>query len=185
MPDVDAAALALNSRGEQCRLLAYDDLAPAHTLKSGDRIRGRLTIGWGHTGPDVRIGLTWTQSQADAAHRADLSYVEAAVARLVKVDLTRNQFGALADFAFNAGIGALAGSRLLRLVNQDRPDLVPHELMRWVRARGVVLPGLVARRAGEAALWTIPDAPDMASPPLPDPPTLQARLCGLLKRATG
>ncbi len=185
MPDVNAAALALNSRGERCRLLAYDDLAPARALKPGDRIRGRLTIGWGHTGPDVHIGLTWTQAQADAAHRADLAVVETAVARLVKVTLTGNQFGALTDFAFNAGVGALGRSRLLRRINQNRLDLVPAELMRWVRARGVVLPGLVTRRAGEAALWTIPDMPDPAAPPRPDPPTLQARLYGLLTRAAG
>lgn len=59
---------------------------------------------------------------------------------------------ALADFTFNLGESNLRASTLRKRVNEGRWDLVPGELKRWVRANGRILPGLVARRAAEAAL---------------------------------
>jgi len=47
---------------EQCRLTAYMPTP-----------RDRPTIGWGTTGPDVRMGMTWTQAQADARFARDLA----------------------------------------------------------------------------------------------------------------
>ena len=41
------------------------------------------------------------------------------VARLVKVPLNDNQFGALVSFAYNIGTGALGRSTLLRMVNAN------------------------------------------------------------------
>ena len=175
MPDtLNAAGLALNRAGEQCRLLAYDDRDPAHALQPGDHPKGRLTIGWGHTGADVRIGLIWTQEEADTAQAADLAAVEASIRATVNVKLTDNQFGALVDFAYNAGTGAFAKSRLLRLVNAGKLDDVPAELAKWIYSKGVKMPGLVKRRAREALLWTTPDTIPVLPPGtepsvMPDP----------------
>lgn len=52
--------LALTREFEGCRLEAYQDQG------------GVWTIGYGHTGPDVHEGLTWTQEQADEAQKKDL-----------------------------------------------------------------------------------------------------------------
>ena len=60
--------------------------------------------------------------------------------------------GAVLDFAFNCGTGALAGSTLRRRINADDVAGARVELMKWVRGGGRVLPGLVKRRAAEAAL---------------------------------
>lgn len=60
--------------------------------------------------------------------------------------------GAVLDFAFNCGTGALAGSTLRRRINADDVPGARAELMKWVRGGGRVLPGLVKRRAAEAAL---------------------------------
>ena len=60
--------------------------------------------------------------------------------------------GAVLDFAFNCGVGALSASTLRRRINADEVDRAKAELMRWVRGGGRVLPGLVKRRAAEAAL---------------------------------
>lgn len=60
--------------------------------------------------------------------------------------------GAVLDFAFNCGTGALAGSTLRRRINADDVPGARAELMKWVRGGGKVLPGLVRRRAAEAAL---------------------------------
>ncbi len=60
--------------------------------------------------------------------------------------------GAILDFAFNCGTGALQSSTLRKRINADDIDGSKTELMRWVRGGGKVLPGLVKRRAAEIAL---------------------------------
>lgn len=60
--------------------------------------------------------------------------------------------GAILDFAFNCGTGALQSSTLRKRINADDVDGARAELMKWVRGGGRVLPGLVKRRAAECAL---------------------------------
>jgi lysozyme len=60
--------------------------------------------------------------------------------------------GAVLDFAFNCGTGALSSSTLRKRINADDVEGAKVELMKWVRGGGRVLPGLVRRRAAEAAL---------------------------------
>lgn len=61
-------------------------------------------------------------------------------------------FCAVVDFAYNLGVGRLQTSTLRRRINAlDWPG-AREELARWVRGGGRVLPGLVRRRAAEAAL---------------------------------
>jgi lysozyme len=123
------------------------------------------------------------------AQQADLAFAGEVVARHVTVPLTDNQYGALVDFAFNVGIGNFLKSGVLRAVNEGRRDLVPGQLMLWVKAGGKRMPGLVTRRALEANLWTTPDT---AAPPvvaetapapaaMPDVPSLFARLAAWLR----
>jgi lysozyme len=59
----------------------------------------------------------------------------------------------LVSFAFNVGIGAFNGSTLLKLLNQGEVHQVPIQLMRWTKAGGKELTGLVVRRKAEADLW--------------------------------
>lgn len=60
--------------------------------------------------------------------------------------------GAVLDFTFNCGTGALQASTLRKRINADDPEGARAELMKWVRGGGKVLLGLVKRRAAEAAL---------------------------------
>lgn len=60
--------------------------------------------------------------------------------------------GAVLDFAFNCGTGALQNSTLRRRINADDVAGAKAELMKWTRGGGRVLPGLVRRRAAEVAL---------------------------------
>ncbi len=71
------------------------------------------------------------------------------------VRLNDNQFGALADWAFNVGCGAMRTSTLVRRLNNgEDPDTVAaQELPRWNMADGQVSNGLVRRRAAEVALF--------------------------------
>lgn len=110
------------------------------------------TIGVGHTGLDVKPGLTITRAQADQLLFNDLRRFESAVNRLCPVT-TQNQFDALVSFAFNLGEGALEGSTLRKKHNAGDYAGARAEFGRWNKAGGRVLPGLVKRRAAEAELY--------------------------------
>ena len=125
---------------EGCRLDAY--LCPA----------GVWTIGYGHTA-NVKEGDNIDQEAAEAFLIEDLENFEQAVTRMVEVPLTQQQFDALVSWTFNLGAGNLAESTLLRKLNNYQYVDVPEQMMRWVRAGGQVLDGLVRRRAAEAALF--------------------------------
>lgn len=62
------------------------------------------------------------------------------------------RLAAITDFTFNLGPAALAASTLRRRVNAGDWAGARRELAKWVHGAGRVLPGLVRRRAAEAAL---------------------------------
>jgi hypothetical protein len=83
----------------------------------------------------------------------DVDHFARGVERLVKVPLTDGQFSALASFAYNVGLENFRKSSVLRAVNAQDFAAVPRRLSLWVKSRGRVLPGLVNRRAAEAAMF--------------------------------
>ena len=136
---------ALLKKFEGCKLKAYR--CPA----------GVCTIGYGHTSaagaPAVTDGMVITQQQCDDILRRDLVKYETAVHEMVEQPLTQHQFDVLVDFAYNAGVGNLKSSTLLKKVNAGQFDAVPAELMKWTKGGGKVLAGLVRRRQAESAWW--------------------------------
>ena len=114
---------------------------------------GIPTIGWGHTGPDVKLGQKITKAQAEQLLRKDVAWAENAVRKNVKVPLTQSPFDALTSFVFNAGIGNFQKSTLLRKLNKADYAGAQAEFGRWVYAKGQKLPGLVRRRAEEARMF--------------------------------
>ena len=139
------ACRALVRQFEGCRLQAYLDSA------------GVPTIGVGHT-RGVKMGDRCSQAQADLWLTQDLEDAGAAVASLVKVPLTQDQFDALTSFTFNLGIKRLAESTLLIMLNRGNYKAAADQFSRWVYADGKVLDGLVKRRAAEAKLFMPPEA---------------------------
>ena len=139
--EVNEAGVRLVQEFEGCRLDAYR--CPA----------GIPTIGYGATGPDIRMGMVWTQEQADARLVEDLARFADGVERLVEVDLSDNQFAAIVSFAFNVGLGALRDSTLLRKLNAGDYLGAADQLPRWARAGGRIMPGLSRRRLAERALF--------------------------------
>lgn len=133
------AALPVIKEFEGCRLTSYR--CPA----------GVWTIGWGATGPDIVEGLTWTQQQADARLVADARRFAVGVARIFP-GATATQAGALTSWAFNVGLGAAEQSTAARRwAAGDRA--IGDELLKWTKAGGRDLPGLVRRRAAERDLF--------------------------------
>ncbi len=169
MPDFSEAGMSLLRQLEGLRLTAYDD-ATGHPPEPGDRVFGRLTIGYGHTGADVTSGLVWSLAEAERGLSRDVTSVAGQLRGLLECRLSDNQFSALVCLAYNIGTAAVAGSSALRFVNDGRLESVPAHLQLWTKVTlgGVlaVSPGLVGRRAAEVSLWLLPDgatAPDFSA----------------------
>jgi len=127
---------------EGCVLKAY--LCPAKVP----------TIGWGSTGPDIKLGMVWTQAQADARFDAHVAEFAEKVAKLIgDAPTTQGQFDALVSFAYNLGTNALAKSTLLKEHKAGKWLYAKAEFGLWNKAGGKVLAGLTRRRADEAALY--------------------------------
>lgn len=123
---------------EGLRLEAYRDVA------------GILTIGYGHTGSDVKAGDRITTYYAEQLLRNDLGATEAAI-RQLHVARTQGQFDALVSFAFNLGIGRLNRSTLLKVIREGGSrSQIRREFKRWVYAGGQKLRGLERRREWES-----------------------------------
>jgi lysozyme len=68
--------------------------------------------------------------------------------------ITQNQFDALVSFCYNLGPANLKGSTLLKKVNANPKDeTIRAEFMKWTKAGGRTLKGLVTRRTAEADLY--------------------------------
>ncbi|OBU87131.1 lysozyme [Chromobacterium subtsugae] len=140
----NAAGISLIKQFEGVRLAAYQDMV------------GVWTIGYGHTGPDVKKGMAITQQQADQLLAEDLQTFETGVGKAVTVPLNENQFSALVSFSYNLGLGNLRSSTLLRLLNKGDYAGAAAQFPRWDRAGGQVVPGLLRRRQAEQALFLTP-----------------------------
>ena len=122
---------------EGLRLVAYPDQG------------GVSTIGWGHTGPDVYPGLTWTLAQAQAAFLHDSQWAQDDVNNYVDSILTQGEFDALVDFVFNAGGEAFKNSTMLKLLNQGNYKQAAQEFAKWDHVGGQIVAGLLRRRDAE------------------------------------
>jgi lysozyme len=112
------------------------------------------TIGWGSTGTDITPGLVWTQAECDARLTRDVSAFAAKVSAAIGSSPTsQHQFDAMVSFAYNVGVANLESSTLLRLHKAGDFAGAAAQFGRWDEAAGRVLPGLVKRRAAEAALY--------------------------------
>ena len=143
--------VALIKRFEGLELQAYQDIA------------GIWTIGYGHTGPDVKPGQKISEREAEELLRRDLKPREEAVSRLVSVGLNQNEFDALVSFIYNVGIEAFRKSTARRRLNAgDRVGAA--EALTWFNKATVggvlrAVTGLTRRRAAERALFLEPIEP--------------------------
>lgn len=135
---------------EGCRLQAYK--CPA----------GIWTIGYGHTS-GVKSGMTITQAQADEYLKADCASSENAVNCYYDIyKWNQNQFDALVSFTFNCGAG-----NLKTLLNGGKRTIaeISNKITAYNKGGGVVLKGLVRRRATEKVLFDTPTGGETVSEP--------------------
>jgi lysozyme len=113
---------------------------------------GSLTIGYGTT---IKPGeyTSITKEYAESLLRKSIAGFERSVKKLVKVPLSQNQYDALVSFTYNVGAGALKRSTLLKKLNSGDYSGAADELLKFTRANGKVLEGLVRRREKERNLF--------------------------------
>jgi lysozyme len=127
--NVSDAGLDLIKAFESLELRLYN--CPAHDATIG---YGRLV----HHGPicgdrseePFLHGIT--EPQAVDLLRLDVAWAEKEVEAHVKVPLTQGQFDALVSWTFDAGVGSMEHSTLLRLQNAGGYAVVPSQLLKWV-----------------------------------------------------
>jgi len=141
-PSIDPQLIADLKRDEGLRLNAYPD-----PLSGG----APWTIGYGHTGPEVRKGLTWTQAEAEAALLADIeahnAQLAAALPWVARLDPARRRV--LQNMAFNLGVGVAGGTKgLLGFKN----TLGMIERGEYERAADGLLKSLWAKQVGQRAV---------------------------------
>lgn len=136
-------------------------LTGAKTFKSYLCPAGRLTIGWGHTGADVRKGKTITRAEADELFNKDLSAFEDALNREMEknnVELTQGQFDALVDLSYNLGSSRFFKTTLWKKVVNNDLTGAANEFPKLNKAHDengnlIVLSGLTKRRKFEQKMF--------------------------------
>jgi lysozyme len=130
---------------EQFRSKPYDDLGPG---------KGACTVGYGHVlhnSPCTGSEKSVTKSEAEKQFEGDVGAAQADLAKYAHVDLDQNQYDAMLDFAFNAGIKGR--NALLNALNSCDDAALFAQMRIYVTSKGQTLPSLAARREYEIALY--------------------------------
>jgi lysozyme len=97
---------------------------------------------------------TFEYDEIDSILEKDLERFEAGVLRLCPAAADRqSQFDAIVSFSFNVGLGNLQASTLRMKYNRGEFESAADEFLKWTKASGKVLKGLVRRREAERALF--------------------------------
>lgn len=137
MRKINKSGLNLIKKYEGCRLTSY--ICPA----------GVLTIGYGHTGKDVKPNQTISKKKAINLLKKDLARFERHVQSYNYIyEWTDNEFSALVSFAYN--IGNI--DQLTAYGTRSRSQ-IRSAMLKYVKANGKTLAGLVKRRKAELKLF--------------------------------
>ncbi len=105
------------------------------------------TIGIGHYGPDVKVGMTITEKQAEELFKTDVEKYEKYVEG-TGLQLNQNQFDALVSFTYNCGAG-----NLKKLVKGRTLNAIADAMLLYNKAGGEELAALTRRRKAERELF--------------------------------
>ena len=113
---------------------------------------GVWTIGYGHT-KGVKQGMVIDQTRADDFLVEDIAPIERHLNGLC-INFRQEQFDALTSWIFNLGAGNFRSSTLFKKIGNDAPDEeIAAEIIRWTKAGGIPLAGLMKRRVAEANMF--------------------------------
>ena len=117
--------------------------------------QGRLKLedrkGYALKDADNRV---WSPDEVDGLLRFDLARFERGVARMCPAAVShQGRFDALVSFSFNVGLGTLQRSTLRAKFNRGDYEGAAQEFMKFTKAGGKVLKGLVNRRNDEVTMY--------------------------------
>lgn len=133
------------------------------SLKSYADPIGKPTICRGHT-KGVQLGQIATLDECDAHTVADLIEANNIVNSCVHVPLQDHQRAAFVSFTYNVGRGRKGGkdgfcvletgepSTLVKKLNAQDYTGACQQMYLWIKAKGIVLKGLITRRQAEVNL---------------------------------
>lgn len=128
---------------EGLKLIAYQDGG------------GVWTIGYGHTGVDVRKATVWTLEKAEETLKKDLIRFEDTITQQVPFGLAQHQFDALVNLIYNIGITAFIKSTLLKKLKGLDIYGAADEFLRWKYDNGKEVPALANRRKRERDMFLL------------------------------
>lgn len=134
-----ALLIAMTGPWEGLELKAYRDIVGVWTICYGETL-------------NVRPGDTATKAECDATFARRLSQFRSAVDACMTVEVPVQVEVAIVDLAYNVGEKAVCDSTLMKKANRGDLRGACDELLKWVRAGGRVVQGLVNRRAAFHAL---------------------------------
>lgn len=199
---INAAGIALLKEFERGRDVKTGKLLPVGvpaTEAYNDRPdgTGRWTISWGLTGPDIKKGTVWSPKKCVAEFNKRVEDFEEKVRAECTREPTDNQLAAMVCLAFNIGMGWKARkgpddrdgfrqSTVLRMHNAGKWAEAANAFSMWKKDNGIVLAGLVQRRAAETALYISPeDDMELSVRVVPQADDPAARSMSLTNVATG
>lgn len=112
---------------------------------------GIPTICFGET-KGVRLGDKATVDECKGMLGSRVEEFGRGVDACVKVPLPDTRKAAFVSFSYNVGTQAFCSSTLVRKLNAGDTVGACDELLRWTKAKGITLPGLVKRREQERAM---------------------------------
>lgn len=139
---LSANGLNLIKSFEGCKLTAYK-CVPTEKY---------YTIGYGHYGSDVKVGMSITLKRAEELLLQDCQkFVNHVNTYMDKYNFNQNQFDALVSFAYNIGNIKQLTANGTRTIAQ-----ISAKITAYNKSGGKVLNGLVKRRAKEKELFDTP-----------------------------
>lgn len=136
---------------EGLSLAAYKDPGSANGLP--------ITIGYGTTmyddGRKPKLGDVITKDRAQFLLEWEVNNKAKSVAAfLSKTNIKQCQFDGCVSFAYNCGVGAFQRSTLLKKIKANPNDpSIRAEFLKWNKAGGKTMKGLIRRRTAEADLY--------------------------------
>lgn len=130
------AATPLVSKWEGLRTHAYQDVV------------GVWTVCYGET-KGVKAGDSYTKAECETMLRKELRSYAAGLGKCLNAPLPEGAAVAFLSWTYNVGVGAACKSTAVRKANAGDLFGACDELLRWNKAGGRVVPGLVNRRKDE------------------------------------
>lgn len=157
MSKISSSVRSLSAAGATALAMALAMVVPFEGVKHTPYydVVGVLTVCYGHTGPDIVEGKTYSENECRELLNEDLSKVKYQIDPLIKSEIPEHTRAALYSFTYNVGVGAFARSTLLKKLNAHDLLGACTELKRWVYAGGKKWKGLITRREIEREVCLI------------------------------